>query len=138
MLEPRYCDFCGLLEDELKQLPNGAPKLEVDPDGLQVCSDCRARLDSASVGQSSVALDEKIEALVGKSVGAICYTLNLPYKPPYRFIIDAASLIGYDQDLYMGAWLLVTQWPDGTTVWRAEDGRATSIVTPDGAIKIQE
>ncbi|MCP4424216.1 MAG: hypothetical protein GY803_06990 [Chloroflexi bacterium] len=102
-----------------------------------MCAGCRARLVSASVSQSDSPLDEEIEALIGKSVGAICYTLNLPYKPPYQSIIDAASRIGYDQDLYMGAWLFVTQWLDGTTVWRAEDGRATAVVTPDGAVRIE-
>ena len=137
MPEQRYCDFCGRLEDELEQPPSGSPKLEIDSDGLRVCSDCRARLVSAPVGESSIALDEKTEPLIGKSAGAICRTLNLPYEPPYQSIIDAASLIGYDQDLYMSAWLFVTQWLDGTTVWRAEDGGAMAIVTPDGAVRIE-
>jgi hypothetical protein len=106
MPEQLYCDFCGRLEDELAQLPNGSLKLEINQDGLRVCSDCRARLVSAPVDRSSVALEEEIESLVGKSAGAICRTLNLPYEPPYQSIIDAASLIGYDQDLYMSAWLL--------------------------------
>jgi len=136
MLEQRSCDFCGRSEDELAQRSDDSPELELDLDGLWVCDDCRSRLASVPVDQSDAALDEKVAALIGKSVGAICYTLNLPYEPPYQSVIDAASRIGYDQDLYMTAWLFVTQWPDGTTVWRAEDGRATAVVTPAGAVRI--
>ncbi len=137
MIAQRYCDFCGRLEDELEQPLSGSLRLEIDSDGLRVCRDCRTRLVSAPVAQSDGILDEEIRALIGKSAGAICYTLNLPYEPPYRSIIDAASLIGYDQDLYMGAWSLAAQWPDGTTVWRAEDGRAMAFVTPDGVVRIE-
>ncbi len=137
MPEQSYCDFCGRPEDELKHFPNRSYKLELDADGLWACSDCHARLQSAPADQSDEYLDEEIKTLIGQSVGAICYTLNLPYEPPYRAIIDAASLIGYDEDLYMGAWLFVTQWLNGTTVWRAEDGHATAVVTPDGAVHIE-
>jgi hypothetical protein len=138
MLEQRSCDFCGRSESELAQHSDGSSKLEIDSDGLWTCGDCRAQLVSTPVGQSDDHLDEKIKALIGKSVGAICYTMNLPYEPPYQSIIDAASRIGYDQDLYMGAWLFVTQWLDGTTVWRAEDGESTAVVPPDGAIHIEK
>ncbi len=138
MPETRCCDFCGRSEDELAQPSNDTQKLEIDSDGLWACADCRPRLISAPEGQSDAELDEKIKPLIGKSVGAICYTLNLPYEPPYQSIIDAASLIGYDQDLYMGAWSLVTQWLDGTTVWQAEDRKSTAVVTPDGAIRIEK
>ncbi|MCA9932608.1 MAG: hypothetical protein H6662_14315 [Ardenticatenaceae bacterium] len=137
MTEQRYCDFCGRPEDELKRIPNSSAKLELGADGLWVCGDCRTRLQSTPVGQLDEFLDEAVKALIGQSVGAICYTLNLPYEPPYQAIIDAASLIGYDEDLYMSAWLFVTQWLDGTTVWRAEDGRGTAVVTPDGAVHIE-
>ena len=30
-----------------------------------------------------------------------------------------------------------TQWLDGTTVWRAEDGRTIVIVTSDGTVRIE-
>ena len=137
MLEQRSCDFCGRSEGELAQRSDGSPKLEIDSDGLWACGDCRDNLVSAPAVQSSAYLDKKIKALIGKSAGAICHTLNLPYEPPYKFVIDAASLIGYDRDLYLSAWSLVTQWPDGTTVWWAEDGSGTAIVTPDGAVHIE-
>ena len=88
------------------------------------------------VGEEAGELDKELSALVGKSVGAICYTLNLPYKPPYQTIIDAASKIAYDEDRFMSAWFFVTQWLDGTTVWRSEDGEAVAIVTPDGSVLI--
>ncbi|MCP4424183.1 MAG: hypothetical protein GY803_06810 [Chloroflexi bacterium] len=138
MLELRSCDFCGRSEGKLAQHSDGSPKLEIDSDGLWACGECRASFVCVPVGQSDAHLDEKIKALINKSVGAICYTLNLPYEPPYQSIIDAASRIGYDQDLYMGAWLFVTQWLDGTTVWRAEDGGETAVVTPDGVIRIEK
>ncbi len=83
-------------------------------------------------------LDEKLAPLVGNSAGAICRTLELSYVPPYKSVIDAASKIGYDQDLYMSAWLFVSQWQDGTTLWRESDDHANAQVTPDGKVNIQE
>ena len=135
--QPRTCDFCGRSETELlAQAPIGSPVLELDEDGLWVCRDCRARLILPPVGKA-VDLPEGLEALVGKSAGAICYTLNLPYEPPYRSVIDAASKIAYDEDRFMSAWSFVAQWPDGTTVWRAEDGSSMAVVAPDGSIRVQ-
>jgi hypothetical protein len=81
---------------------------------------------------------EELGLLVGKSAGAICRTLNLPYEPPYQVVIDAASRIAYDEDRYMSAWSFVTQWQDGTTVWRAEDGGSVALVTPGGSIHVQQ
>jgi hypothetical protein len=37
----------------------------------------------------------------------------------------------------MSAWSFVTQWLDGTTVWRAEDGSSMVVVAPDGSIRVQ-
>lgn len=37
----------------------------------------------------------------------------------------------------MSAWSFVTQWLDGTTVWRAEDGCSTVLVGPDGSVHIE-
>ena len=75
---------------------------------------------------------------MGKSAGAICRTMNLPYEPPYQAVIDAASEIAYDRDRYMSAWSFVTQWLDGTTVWRAEDRGTIAMVAPDGSIRVQQ
>ena len=139
MTEQRYCDFCGRREVDLpQQAPHDAPKLTMDKDGLWSCHDCRAKLVTAPVGETVDAeLDDEIKALAGKSAGAICYVLNLPYVPPYRSVIDAAQMIAYDQDMYMSTWTFVTQWLDGRTVWRAPDGSATAIVTHDGDVQIQ-
>ena len=82
-------------------------------------------------------LDEALQPLVGKSAGAICRTLELPFAPPYESIIKAASNIAYDQDRYMSAWLFVTQWLDGTTVWRSSDGSEIAHVTLDGIVNMQ-
>ena len=85
-----------------------------------------------------VDLDEALQALIGKSAGAICRTLELPFVPPYDIVIEAATRIAYDQDLYMSAWVFVTQWLDGTTVWRASNSRATGLVTLNGTVIIQK
>jgi hypothetical protein len=63
--------------------------------------------------------------------------MNLAYEPPYHSIIDAASRIAYDEDRYMSAWLFVTQWMDGTTVWQTEDTSARALVSTEGNIQIQ-
>ena len=135
------CDFCGRPETIfLDQNLNGQRELEMDEDGLWVCSECKARLISKSTGyvdEDDSELDEKIKALIGKSAGAICRTMDLPYVPPYQSIIDAASKIAYDEDRYMSAWLFVTQWMDGTTVWQSEDRRAKALVSTDGNIQVE-
>jgi len=111
--------------------------MELDEDGLWVCFHCRAKLVLPPVGEETADLTEELRALVGKSAGAICHTLNLPYEPPYCSVIDAASQIAYDEDRYMSAWSLVTEWTDGTTVWRSEDRGAQAIVAPDGSVQVQ-
>ena len=137
MSEQRCCDFCGRSEiDLLAQAPVGSPAMELDEDGLWVCYDCRAKHVLPPVGEA-VDLAKELETLVGKSAGAICRTLNLPYEPPYRSVIDAASKIAYDEDRYMSAWSFVTQWPDETTVWRTEDGGSIAVVAPDGSVRVQ-
>jgi hypothetical protein len=111
--------------------------MELDEDGLWVCYDCRARLVLPPLGKEAAEPGEELRALVGKSAGAICHTLNLPYEPPYETIIDAASRMAYDEDRFMSAWSFATQWLDGTTVWRAEDGEAVAVVAPDGSVRVQ-
>lgn len=132
-----FCDFCGRSErDLLPGAPFGLLILELDEDGLWVCYQCRKRLVLPPVGDAEEHV-EGLEALVGKSAGAICLTLNLPDVPPYSSVIEAAAKIAYDEDRYMSAWSFVTQWLDGTTVWRAEDGSASALVMPDGSIRIE-
>ena len=110
--------------------------MELDEDGLWVCYNCRTRLVLSPVGEA-IDLVEGLEALVGKSAGAICLTLNLPYEPAYQSVIDAASKIAYDEDRYMSAWSFVTQWMDGTTVWQSEDQSAQALVYTDGKIQVE-
>jgi hypothetical protein len=111
--------------------------MEKDRDNLWVCYNCRDKLILSAVGQLAGEVPEELGVLVGKSAGAICRTLNLPYKPPYQSVIDAASKIAYDEDRYMSAWSFIAQWPDGTTVWRAEGEESIAIVTPDGSVRIE-
>jgi hypothetical protein len=107
--------------------------MELDEDGLWVCHHCRPKLILSTTGKEAAELVEELHALVGESAGAICRTLNLPYEPPYQTVIDAASKIAYDEDKFMSAWSFVTQWLDGTTVWRAEDGESLAVVAPGGS-----
>ena len=136
--QQRCCDFCGRSEIELSaQSLDISPVMELDEDGLWVCHNCRAKLVLPTVGQEAGGLVDELNVLVGESAGAICRTLNLPYEPPYQTIIDAASKIAYDEDRFMSAWSFVTQWLDGTTVWRAEDGEAIAVVAPDGSVRVR-
>ena len=135
MLEEKFCDFCGREESALvgqKELT-----LTIDEDGLWSCSDCRERVSTEPVGDGwDVALDEKLVVLIGQSAGAICRTLNLPQEEPYLIVLNVASQIAYDDDQFMSDWLFVNQWLDGSTVWRAPDGRGLVTVKPDGSIQI--
>lgn len=135
------CDFCGRPERMDQTLsPNDQGELERDEDGLWICSECKARIKDEPTGymnEDGAELDEEIRSLIGKSAGAICRTMELPYVPPYQSIIDAASRIAYDEDRYMSAWLFVTQWIDGTTVWQSEDRSARALVSPGGEVKVE-
>jgi len=138
MSDQRYCDFCGRSESDLAALiPDGALVIEEDRDDLWVCCACRDKLTFPLVGDLSGELVGEFDDLVGASAGAICRTLNLPYEPPYRSIIDAASRIAYDEDRYMSGWSFVTQWPDGTTIWRLEGEAGIAIVPPEGYVRIE-
>jgi len=120
------CDICGGIENE---------GLERDEDGLWICSACGVGLVTAPVGETEVAdLSDEVRALVGKSVGAICITLNLPHEPPYHRIIN--HTVEMHNNL-MSVWAFVTQWADGTTVWRDEEGSAIAFVSGDEVVHIR-
>jgi hypothetical protein len=134
------CDICSRSEveffssasDEIVLLEPPA----TDGDGLRICGNCRAQLVTAPVlPREPLDAADEIRPLVGKGAGAICMTLNLPYHPPFRSIIDAASEI---QDSLMSAWTFVTQRSDATTVWRAPDGSAIAVVGSDGSIRVEK
>jgi hypothetical protein len=134
------CDICGRSEtDPQRQSPRSSFQLERDEDGLRICDECRVNLSSAPTGSADEdQLDDRLKELVGKSAGAICHTLNLPYSQPYKTVIKAASEIAYDEDRYMSTWSFVTQWGDGTTVWQSADRSKKALVYPDGGLEIQE
>jgi hypothetical protein len=99
------CDFCGRSERDLqRQTEGGSHEIEIDEDGLSTCGECKARLIGAPLGSTDEdEQDDRIRALIGKSAGAICRTMNLPYIPLYQSIIDAVSIIAYDEGRYMSA-----------------------------------
>ena len=84
MTELSTCDICGRSESDLqKDSSNKQLKLELNEDGLWICTNCQANLTMAPTSQGDeIEQDERIKELVGKSAGAICHTLNLPSVPP--------------------------------------------------------
>jgi hypothetical protein len=118
MLADRTCDICSRSETTLqKDYPGYRTRIELDEDGLWICSACRKQLKSKPTAiDSEELLDPRLKSLVGKSAGAICRTLELPFSPSFNDIIEAASKIAYDQDMYMSTWLFVNLWQDGTTL----------------------
>jgi len=136
------CDFCGRQETLFHhQNQSDQQKIEMDDDGLWICNNCKTKViskPSTYIDEDDNKLDEKVKAVIGKSAGAICRTMDLPYEHPYQSIIDAASLIAYDGDRYMSAWLFITQWLDGTTIWQSEDKSAKALVSTDGNIQIEK
>jgi hypothetical protein len=132
-----HCDICNRSIEELARSDQGddTPPIQIDADGLWICEECRAQIKTTPAKFESDELDERLKPLIGQSAGAICYTLDLPSVPPYKAIIEAAALIAYDQNLFMSTWQFITQWQDGSTLWRSPDGNATIVVTPDGEIQ---
>jgi len=121
----KRCDICDRSVDELpgKKKTANPPKIQIDGDGLWVCEGCISRMAPLPVESPlEDALDPRLKKLIGCSAGAICRTLNLPYEPPYRSIIDMAAYIAYDQNLFMSIWSFLAQWDDGTTVWHSPEG----------------
>ena len=128
MMDQQLCDICGRPEAKRK-----------DEDGLWICNPCYKQIKSQPKTQDfDDTLDEALQPLIGKSAGAICRTLELPFVPPFDTVIEAALIIAYDQDLYMSAWLFVSQWQNGTTTWLAPNGQANAQVTTDGKVYIQD
>ena len=136
----KTCDICGRDETALTDdVPGTGLKISLDDGGLWVCAECGSRIRPAAADASEGGeLDEALKPLVGKNAGAICRTLELPYEPPYRAVIDAAAKIGYNEDRFMSTWSFLTQWLDGTTVWRSEDQTAKALVYPNGEVQINE
>jgi hypothetical protein len=134
------CDICRRSDEGFFALTSDGfvelVPLVIDEDGLRICGNCRAQMvTTLEHPLVSETVAEALRPLAGKPAGVICTTLNLPYRPPFRSVVDAASQM---QDSLMSTWSFVTQWNDATTVWRAADGRATAVVAPDGTVRIQE
>jgi hypothetical protein len=111
MLDPekRYCDFCGRYEDIIPEPVTGTVKLSLDADYLWVCWECAQKLSILPAQQEPANPEAVLIPLVGQSAGAICRTLALPYRPPYKTVIDAASTIAYDCDYYIVESLFMSQ-----------------------------
>ena len=132
------CDICGQSQEELLKADQSAASdpLKVN-NGLFVCNRCHQNLKPWSkVQEDDEVLEDRIQDLAGRSAGEICRMSDLPFRPPYRKIVEAASRIAYDQDKYMSTWSFVTQWLDGTTVWQSEDESTKAIVDINGNIRL--
>lgn len=138
MNKSRLCDICGRSEKTVSEEGlNERSQIQIDVNGLWLCNDCSKRVQShPPIQDPEKSLDPELKSLIGKSAGAICRTLELPYIPPFDIVIEAASKIAYDNDMFMSAWLFVTLWQNGTSVWCEPDGSATALVTPDGNVNI--
>jgi hypothetical protein len=137
MSDQKRCDFCGRSEDELPEAEDDANKLTLDSDSLWVCLKCKDKLVTRPGEQQTPNdIDDALLPLIGQNAGAICRTLALPYEPPYKHVLNAASTIAYDEDYYMSTWTFVSQWLDGTTVWRCPDGTSQAFVSADGSLRI--
>ncbi len=138
MSEERFCDICGRFEHELPEpVDSKEPKLTIDEDGLWLCNECGGKVTTEPVGDGwNVALDEEVAALIGESAGTILRDLGLPNEAPYLFLLAAASKLSLGENQVMSSWRFINQWLDGSTVWRAEDGRGMAIVTSDGRIQL--
>lgn len=133
------CDICGRSEFEIQhQAQYSSQKIEIDEDGLWICGECKAGLTEVPLGNEYEGeQDDRIRELAGKSAGAICRTMDLPYTHPYRSIIDAASKIAYDEERYLSTWTFVEQWMDGTTLWLSADKSTRALVFPNGNVEFQ-
>ncbi|MFC1922096.1 hypothetical protein ACFLY4_02315 [Chloroflexota bacterium] len=133
------CDFCGRSEKEfLRRAQGTSNKFEIDEDGLWECGECLAGIISKPLGSADEDVnDERIRKLIGKSARAICRTMNIPYSPPYKTIIDAVFKIAYDEDRFMSTWSFAAQWIDGTTVWLSADKNTKALVFPNEDVEFQ-
>jgi hypothetical protein len=139
-MDERRCDLCGRTEGEiLAQTPGTVQALELNGMGLWLCLQCRSQ---PSTGPSSLDEDREVyefpaelRPLLNKSAGAICMTMDLPRRPPFREIVEDAYVL---QGRTMGAWIFVTQWNDGSTIWRSPDGLQVAIIKFDGTMRIEQ
>jgi hypothetical protein len=138
MISQQQCDFCGLTQQTLPQgLPDESTTLEMDAVGLWACQNCQSLIISnPSEIEDEGYIDPLLPPLIGKNAGAICYTLNLPFRQPYIQIIEAVSIIGYDNDHYMSTWTFVTLLADGSTVWQSQDRTRKALVEESGNVRI--
>jgi hypothetical protein len=135
--DQKRCDFCDRSEDELPEPKDGAHKLTLDSDSLWVCLECKDKLVTRPAEQQTPDyIEDALLTIIGQNAGSICRTLALPYEPPYRHVLNAASTIAYDEDYYMSTWTFVSQWLDGSTVWHSPDGTSQAFVSADGSLRI--
>jgi hypothetical protein len=139
MKPERIYDICGRSENALPPYSDDTPLLHVDEDGFWLCADCQKAVKSTPVSECEEGeLIEELKSLVGKSAGTICYTLDLPYVPPYAYVIDDANKIAYAEDRVMSEWTFIAQWLDNSTVWLSPERDQVALVCPDGSVVIRD
>jgi hypothetical protein len=83
-------------------------------------------------------VQRELKGLIGKNASAIVYT-NLQFYDATQIaaVLEAAMIIR-DTPYYLGTWLLCAIGEDGTTEWRAPNGRKVGIVTSEGTVLISD
>ncbi len=81
---------------------------------------------------------QELKSLVGKNASAIAYS-NLRFydAPQIAAVIEAATIIR-DTPYYLSGWLFSSISEDGTTEWREPNESRVWIVTPEGAVTIND
>jgi hypothetical protein len=139
-MEERRCDMCGRTEAEIAAGPTGEyPGLELSRNGWWLCRHCQSVVSPVPAKEDDYyeeyELPPELQALVGKSAGTVCMILDLPKAPPYKQIIEDATIL---QHLSMTAWTFITARGDGSSFWESPDKGSTAIVKFDGAVQVEK
>jgi hypothetical protein len=141
-MEERRCDMCGRTEGEIGAAGTGEfSRLELCGNGWWLCRHCQSQVNPKPAKEDGeeeyeeYQLPPELHALVGKSAGTVCMILDLPKRPPYKQIIEDATVL---QLQAMTAWTFVTERDDGSSIWESPDKRSAAIVKFNGAVQVEK
>jgi hypothetical protein len=138
----RHCDMCGRTEQGIVAGGTGEfPGLELSRNGWWLCRRCQSQVNPVPAKEDDedeyeeYRLPPELQALVGKSAGTVCMILDLPRRPPYKQIIEDATILQHQS---MTAWTFVTEREDGSSVWESPDKKSSAIVQFSGAVQVEK